>query len=150
MKIEEAIKQSHFADPYQRMVVNLIYTGNWIRDEQVRLLKPFGIRPQHFNILRILKGRYPEPVSPGEIRAVMIDKANDLTRLLDKLVKKGWIHREVCPMNRRKVDVRINGEGLEHLKEATKAIADLMTDIKKKITQKEADILGQLLDRIHS
>ncbi len=150
MKIEEAIKQRYFSDSYQRMIVNLIYTANWIRDEQVRLLKQFDIRPQHFNVLRILNGKHPHPVSPGEIREVMIDKANDLTRLLDKLEKKGWIERGLCPSNRRKMDVCINKEGQKQLKEATRAIDTLTTIIKKRITPKQATILGQLLDQIHS
>ena len=150
MKIEEAIRQARFSDPYQRMIVNLIYSGNWVRDEQVRLLKPFGILPQHFNVLRILKGKYPEPVSPGAIREVMIDKANDLTRLLDKLEKKGWIQRGLCPSNRRKMDVRITDAGIGLLEETTRALDGLMAGIKARVTAEEATVLGRLLDQVRT
>src|SRR5699024_7299000 len=112
MKIEKVIKQPGFLDDYQKVIVNLIYTGNWLRDEQISLLKPYGILPQHFNVLRILKGSHPRPVSPGSIKEVMIDKASDLTRLLDKLEQKKWVNRKLCRTNRRKMDVTISKEGM--------------------------------------
>lgn len=148
MKIEEAIKQSKFTDSYQKAIINLMYTGNWLRDEQVRLLKPHDILPQHFNVLRIIKGRYPEPVSPGEIKEVLIDKANDLTRLLDKLEKKGWVKRRLCPTNRRKMDVTLTTKGLKFIEESTASIEPFAKVIKGRISDKEAEIISKLLDKI--
>lgn len=148
MKIEEAIKQRHFDDNYQKMVVNLLYTANWARDEQVNIMKTFGILPQHYNALRIIRGKHPEPISPGEIKEVLIDKANDLTRLLDKLEKNKWIKRGLCPANRRKMDVTITSQGLKLLKEIDKPMQAYKNELKKKITDKEADTLTRLLDKL--
>lgn len=148
MKIEEAIKQSRFSDNYQKVIVNLIFTGNWIRDEQTRLLKQFDILPQHFNVLRIIKGRYPEPISPGEIKEVLIDKSNDLTRLLDKLERKGLIKRRLCPVNRRKMDITLTSKGIKLTEETTGSIEPFAKSLKGRITDKEAETLSKLLDKM--
>jgi DNA-binding MarR family transcriptional regulator len=148
MKIEEAIKQSRFDDSYTKAVINLQYTANWLRDEQVRLLKPYDILPQHFNALRIIKGRHPEPVSPGEIKEVLIDKANDLTRLLDKLEKKGLIRRRLCPSNHRKMDVNLTAKGIKLLEDTGKALMVPTRALKEQLTDKEAATLSRLLDKM--
>ncbi|GAA4318017.1 MarR family transcriptional regulator [Compostibacter hankyongensis] len=148
MKIEAAIRQTRFTDNYQKMVVNFVYTGNWLRDEQVKIFKAYGILPQHYNALRILKGRYPDPVSPGEIKAVMLDKANDLTRLLDKLVQKEMVQRRLCETNRRKMDVTITPKGLKLIEELEKPLGAFTQTLKKRLTDKEAAQLSRLLDKM--
>lgn len=148
MKLENDIKQSEFEDEYHRVVVNLIYSANWLRDEQVKLLKPYGLLPQHYNILRILKGKYPNPVSPGEIKAVMVDKANDLTRLLDKLVKKEMAVRNLCPHNHRKMDVSLTDKGVKLLEKMTLSLNTFQKEIKSRLSPKEANVLSDLLDKI--
>lgn len=148
MKIEEAIKQSRFSDNYQKVVVNMLYTGNWIRDEQTRQLKPFDLLPQHFNALRIIRGRHPSPVSPGEIKAVLIDKANDLTRLLDKLEKMGLIKRNLCPSNRRKMDITLTARGIKHLEEASAEMQAFSKRLKARITDKEAATMSRIMDKM--
>lgn len=148
MKIEKAIKQDRFIDNYQKVIVNLFYTANWIRDEQAKLMKAYDILPQHYNALRIIRGRYPDPISPGEIKEVLIDKANDLTRLLDKLEKKEWIIRRLCPANRRKMDITMTPNGLKLLQEIDKPMDRYVSEVKKRITDKEAATLSRLLDKL--
>lgn len=148
MKIEEAIKQRQFTDNYQKLIVDLFYTANWARDEQVKMMKAYGILPQHYNALRIIRGRSPEPISPGEIREVLIDKANDLTRLLDKLEKNKWIKRRLCPANRRRIDVIITSQGLKLLKEIDKPMKAFTNELKKRISDKEAEKVAHLLDKM--
>jgi DNA-binding MarR family transcriptional regulator len=48
-------------------MVNLIYTSNWIADSQMRLLKPFDLTLQQYNVLRILRGQHPSPVKVSDI-----------------------------------------------------------------------------------
>jgi DNA-binding MarR family transcriptional regulator len=148
VKIEEEIRQARFEDDYQRLIVNLLYTSNWMRDIQIQLLKPFDILPQHYNALRIIRGRHPQPVSPGEIKEVLIDKANDLTRLLDKLENKGLIKRVLCPTNRRKMDITITPKGHRLLEETSKSLNTLVKRVKANLTDKEAANLSKLLDKM--
>lgn len=129
-------------------MVNLIYTSNWFRDRQQSLFATFGIKRQHYNILRILKGKHPEALSPGEIKSVMLDKSPDLTRLVDKLYAKGYVKRRLCEHNRRKMDIVITQAGIGLLQKINKQLKTVSNEWKQKLTDKEAEQLSKLLDKI--
>jgi DNA-binding MarR family transcriptional regulator len=148
MQIEKAIKQSKFTDVHEKLVVNMLFTSNWLRDAQNSLLKQYDILPQHYNVLRILKGKHPDPSSPGYIKEVMIDKGNDVTRLLDKLVHKGLVKRSLCEENRRKMDVYITEKGLKILKDLEKPLQGYLAEIKNRISEQEAELMSSLLDKM--
>ncbi len=148
MNIQEEIKQSKFKTSHEKALVNLIYTSNWLRDLQLKEFSKFSIKPQHYNILRIVKGRSPKPISAGEIKEVMLDKAPDLTRLIDKLVAMKLINRQLCPENRRKMDITITKGGLELLKAIEPSNKRLLKDLRFKVSDKEAEKLSLLLDKI--
>ena len=150
MKLEEAIKQQVFEDNIEKAIVNIIYTYNWLRDAHTLILKPYGLLLQHFNILRILRGKYPEVLCPGEIKDVMLDKGNDVTRLIDKLVGMGLAERNLCETNRRKMDVRITAKGLELTDLLSHKIDLLSQGIKKVLTEEEAGVLSNLLDKMRN
>ena len=146
MKIENAIKQSSFANSYHKVLVNLIYTGNWIRDEQSKIFKEFDLLPQHYNVLRIIKGHMPAPIAPKDIKEVLIDKAGDLTRLIDKLEKMGYVRRNLCPSNRRQMDISMTQEGLALLAEIQTPLEKFTDKIEQHLSEQQAAALSDLLD----
>lgn len=148
MKIEEAIRQGRFSNNHQKAVINLIYTGNWLRDAHAVIFKKYNILPQHFNALRIIRGRHPHPVSAGEIKDVLLDKASDVTRLLDKLVKQGYVARQLCENNRRKMDITITPKGLRLLEELELPISEFYKELSSRLNEKEAELLSELLDKV--
>ena len=148
MRIEQAINQRKFKDEHHKMVVNLLYTGNWLRDALGANLKTYGLLPQHYNALRIIRGRHPEPVSAGSIKDVMLDKASDVTRLLDKLEKLDYVQRRLCPHNRRKMDINITPKGLRLLDELDEPMGNFYNDISERLTPEEAAQLSDLLDKV--
>lgn len=148
MKLEDAIKQKKFDDKIEKAIVNVIFTYNWLRDEHTLILKPYGLLLQHFNILRILRGRYPDIMCPGEIKEVMLDKGNDVTRLIDKLVSMGLAERKLCESNRRKMDVCITHKGLDLVKELSAKIENFSSRIKNEFAENEAELLSSLLDKM--
>ena len=148
MKIEQAINQRKFKDDYHKIVVNLLFTGNWLRDALGANLKEHGLLPQHYNALRIIKGRHPEPVSAGDIKEVMLDKASDVTRLLDKLEKLEYVQRRLCPHNRRKMDINITPQGLKLLSDVDVLMDTFYDDLADRITADEAAVLSDLLDKV--
>lgn len=150
MSIEEDIKQRTFKTNLEKAVVNILYTYNWLRDRSQTTYKPYGIKMQHYNVLRILKGKHPEAVSPGEIKEVMLDKAPDLTRLLDKLVDMQLVDRQLCPQNRRRMDVTITTSGLDLLELLTREQEKLNKNIAERLSEQEAGQLSNLLDKIRS
>ena len=148
MKIQEAIKQSSFKSNIDMAIVNLLFTSNWLRDHQKTFFANYDIKNQHYNVLRILRGRYPDAASPGEIKEVMLDKSPDLTRLIDKLVKQGLVERFMCEENRRKVDVFITDKGLSQLKDIDHAMKKASGVWSDKLSEDEAGQLSELLDKL--
>lgn len=147
MDIGEVIKQSSFADNRIKSQINLIYTYNWLRDQHAPVFKRHGILVQHFNVMKIVKGRHPEPTNPGHIIDVMLDKKRDLTRLIDKLVDKGLLDRRTCPTNRRKVEVFITDHGLQ-LTDAIEKELNVVDAQINRLSEDEAGLLSDLLDKM--
>ncbi|MFC2175598.1 MarR family winged helix-turn-helix transcriptional regulator [Bacteroidota bacterium] len=148
MKIKDAIKQKSFESSMQKAVINLEYTSNWFRDSQNQSFKPYGILPQHFNVLKILKGKHPALVSPSYIKEVMLDKSPDLTRLVDKLVQKGWASRQQCEQNRRMVEIGLTAKGIKILETISQQVKDTSVNLENRLTDKEANQLSNLLDKL--
>ena len=97
MKIEEEIKQPKFRSTHQKALLILLYTASWVQGNQQHFFRSFKITAQQFNILRILKGQHPSAISATEIKSRMLDKNSDVSRLLDRLVRKNLITKTTCP-----------------------------------------------------
>jgi len=145
MRIEDEIKQSKFRDAYQRAVVNLIYTANWVQNRNQEFFKPFGITAAQFNILRILRGQHPESISATEIKSRMLDKNSDVSRMLVRLIAKGLVLKRVCPKDKRAFDVLITDDGLELLGLIDKHQAQ--HEQFSSVSEEEATYLSDLLDK---
>lgn len=147
MKIEEEIKTSGFDSVYSKAMINLFYTSNWFRDLHKSIFKKYQLLPQHYNVLRIVNGRYPDPVSPSEIKQVMLDKGPDVTRLVDKLVKMNLADRCQNEENRRVIEIRISDRGRALLPKMTNEIRTMVHE-HFGLTDKEAHDLSDLLDKM--
>lgn len=146
-RIEEEIRQTKFTSVQQKAVVNLIFTSNWLQAKQSGFFKAFGITGQQYNILRILKGQYPQSISGTDIKARMLDRNSDVSRLLDRLVAKKLISKTTCPKDKRASDVLITDEGLALLAEINKTDDQ---DSVLGLTNEEARMLSDLLDKARS
>lgn len=149
MKIEEEIKQSNFMSAQHKALVNVLFTGNWLRDLMAEAFKDADITPQQFNVLRILKGKHPEPLCAGQVKEVMLDKNPDLTRLCDRLMEKGFIKRITCSDNRRKVLLSITEKGMEML-DSMNPILEKQLGIFGDLSSDESLALSDLLDKFRS
>jgi DNA-binding MarR family transcriptional regulator len=145
MKIEDEIKQSKFKNPYQKAVINLLFTSSWLQGKHQDYFKSFGITNQQFNILRILKGQYPKSTSATEIKSRMLDKNSDVSRLLDRLTAKKLIRKQVCPNDKRAADITIAEAGLTILKELESRQSEI--DGVLNLSEEEAKQLSNLLDK---
>ncbi len=147
MTLEEEIKQSKFRNEFQKLAINLIYTYGWVAKKHSVIMKDFDITPAQFNILRILRGQYPNPASVNLLKERMLDKMSDASRLVDRLIKKKLVDRNVCPEDRRKVNVIITQAGLDLLKQID-TLDNQFDNIFKNLTEKEAKKLNELLDKL--
>lgn len=136
--------KSKFANSKVKALINIKYTANWLNSKEVEFFKPYGLSPQQYNILRILRGA-GEPTKVQVIKERMVERAPNATRLMDKLCDKKLIERVRCEHDRRVVYISIVNKGLELLETIDKNI-DI--DFIENLTETEAAQLSDLLDKI--
>ncbi len=147
MRIEDEIKSS-FPDVYQKTMVNIYYTANWLNYKNAQLLKEYGLSIQQYNILRILRGAQ-KPCSILTLTQRMLDKSSNASRLVDKLKQKKLVSRVTNKQDRRAVLVSITDKGLELLKE----LDDKMKQFSKTIchiSDEKLQELNMLLDELRN
>ncbi len=147
MAIGDVIKQKKFPNVYVKTEINMLYTASWIENHNNKFFKPFDISMQQYNVLRILRGQYPDPVMLSLITDRMIDRMSNATRLVEKLRLKGLVSRELNAENRRQVDILITEEGLQLLKEIDAVFVQLEEKYRR-LTEEEAETLNNLLDKM--
>lgn len=147
MKLEEELKQEKFQSEHQKAMLNILFTSNWLESDSTRVLKPFDISSQQYNVLRILKGQGENAISVNNIMSRMIDKMSNASRLVEKLRKKKFIERVICDYDRRQVDVKITKRGLDLLQDADREMLKI-SDITSKISNEEAKKLSDILEKI--
>ena len=147
MRIEDEIKQKQFTSEFQKLWINILYTGNWMNSKSIKAFKPFGISPQQYNVLRILKGQQSKAISVNDIMSRMLDKNSNASRLVDKLKQKGLVKREVCENDRRQMDIAITEKGLRLIEEIEKN-ASGFEKIETLINEEEARMVNEILDKL--
>jgi DNA-binding MarR family transcriptional regulator len=146
MELEKEI-QTKFENDYHKIVVNTIYTYSWLSDLLKKRLEKHQITLQQFNILRILRGQYPNPATINLLKERMLDKMSDASRIVERLVQKGLVTRCVNQKDRRAVDIVINDKGLEILKKLDPVITPIDI-LKSNLNEAEAKQLNLLLDKL--
>ena len=146
MSIDNEINQKTFRNEHQKAFINLVYTYNWITERSRPIFERYDITSQQFNILRILRGA-AEPLSTMQIRQRMLDKMSDTSRLVDRMIKKGFVKKVVCKADKRLVDITITDKGKELLVQMDQCEED-MDAIMKNISVEQAVSLNQLLDAL--
>jgi DNA-binding MarR family transcriptional regulator len=146
MDIGQELKSS-FNSEIQKAHVNILFSAAWLRSRLLRLTKSFGLTPEQYNVLRILRGSHPNSLCVKNITGRMIDRNSNTTRIIDKLERKNLAKRVPSKMDRRELEIYITEEGLA-----------LLTAIDNQFTvhdpngsglsDKEAVLLSNLLDKM--
>jgi DNA-binding MarR family transcriptional regulator len=147
MELEKEIKQTNFHSDMQKMVVNLLFTASWVAYQHSELLKPHGITIQQYNVLRILRGQYPEPATVHLIQERMLDKMSNASRLVERLRQKGYVERRQCPNDRRSVDILITPTGLKLLEKLDVELQNWEGNLNT-LNPSEIQTLNRLLDKL--
>lgn len=149
MSLEQDIRQTKFRNEYHKAIINIVFTYNWTMERQKALFDTENITPQQFNILRILRGSAPNPISPLQIRERMLDKMSDTSRIVDRLILKGLANKKTNLTDKRLVDISITDAGLDVLKRLDFK-NDEMDAILGKLNEEEIKTLNMLLDKIRN
>lgn len=147
MGIEDQIKTSRFQDGWHKAIINILFTNNWLSNVLEDRASKKCITLQQFNVLRILRGQYPNPASNATIRERMISSTPDISRLIERIVAKGLVTRTKNKADKRAVDLLITEKGLQLLDEL-EADMNLSTMLSENISEDEAQLLSNLLDKL--
>ena len=150
MKIEEEIKSTIPLDNSKKIILNVLYTQNTINDKFHEVLKPFDISGEQYNVLRILRGQKGNPANMCMIQERMLARTSNTTRLVDKLLLKDLVTRNVCPENRRKIEVSITQKGLAVLTDLDPKVVEHENYFSKNLSTEELEQLNILLEKFRN
>jgi DNA-binding MarR family transcriptional regulator len=149
VRLEDEIKQSHFKSEHHKLMINLLFTTSWLQRMQSSFLRPHDITIEQYNILRILRGAKGEKLSLNDVSSRMIDRASNTSRLIDKLVNKKWVIRNICPNDRRQSELLITDKGLEILSNLQGPIDEIIEQFSF-ISVSDTKKFNQVLDEIRN
>ena len=132
---------------FKKIILNIIYTQNVVADKFNEVIKPYDLSSEQYNVLRILRGQKGRPANMCIIQERMLSKNSNTTRLIDKLLLKELVTREVCPENRRKIEVLITNKGLELLKILDPKVLEYENQFADNLSTIEKAQLNTLLEK---
>ena len=144
----EAIIKTATLPPRRRTMIHLMLVNNRIGEAMAQTLKPFGLSMQQFNVLRILRGQKGQPANMRTLNERMVSKMSNTTRLVDKLIAKGLVRRNVCPENRRKVEIFLTDTGKEQLEDMSAAVDAQEHALMENFSDDDLRRLNELLELI--
>ncbi|RKN78346.1 MarR family winged helix-turn-helix transcriptional regulator [Ulvibacterium marinum] len=147
MNVEEIIKTDQSIALNSRTIIHFMLVNNKISEEISTALKPYDVSLQQFNVLRILRGQKGKPANLSTLNDRMVTKMSNTTRLVDKLLSKGYANRKTCPSNRRKVEITITKRGEKELKKMDLAMNKAERKILQNFNQKELEQLNTLFNK---
>jgi len=147
MKIEDEIKSTVELDIAKKVILNVMYTQNIVSDKFSELMKPYDLSGEQYNVLRILRGQKGVPANMCLIQDRMIAKSSNTTRLIDKLLLKELVTRNICPENRRKMEVTITEKGLQLLTELDPKVNEHEQFFAANLNVDELNQLNELLEK---
>lgn len=147
MNVEKIIKTDKKIPLEKRTLIHIELVNRKLNDTVTLALKPYDVSIQQFNVLRILRGQKGKPANLGTINERMVTKMSNTTRLVDKLLLKGYVERTTCETNRRKIEIYITSDGKKALEKMDIVMSDTEEKLVKKFSEKELELLNNLLDK---
>jgi DNA-binding MarR family transcriptional regulator len=133
-QLQEELKQIRpWRSPSEEGAVAILKTADALRRFYTDVLRRFGVTPAQFNVLRIVRGAGPDGIATLDVASRLIERAPGITLMMDRLVKKGWLHRQRAERDRRQVRCRLTASG-----------AKLLTAIDPAIDRADARALASL------
>lgn len=149
MNVEEKIKSTVNLAPKQRTIIHLSLICNSINDQLNKALKAYDVSIEQFNVLRILRGQKGVAIAMKDINERMVSKMSNTTRLVDKLVNKRFVTRNICPENRRKMEILITDLGASQLQQMDMVVEQTHSKILEELSDVDIQTLNTLLNKFN-
>lgn len=149
MKIEQAIQSTKFKSGVHKAILNILYTAWWLKTVTSKELKEFGLTHEQYNVLRILKGKYPEQMCVRDIACRMIEKSSNVPRIIDRLELKKMVKRSTSALDKRETVITLTESGIKLLEECSEVVTGIMENAIC-VNEEEAMNLNCLLEKVRS
>lgn len=146
MRLQKELKNSKIENVFQQTLVNITFTYHWENQNLKAILHPYSITQQQHNVLRILLDQYPKPCTINLLKSKILDQMSDTSRIVDRLIQKGFVFKTVNAHDKRAVDIIISDKGLALLRKLDQEV-DFTSARNSKLTIEEAKQLNFLLDK---
>jgi DNA-binding MarR family transcriptional regulator len=147
--LKRRIAQTKFESPIQEATLNLLVAADCLRKQIEAICTPAGISIGQYNVLRILRGAHPDGHSRAEILRRMLERAPDVTRLVDRLEKEGLAERDRSQADRRLSLTRITAKGLNLLKTLEPAVQESQRLMGRRVGRRDCLELSRICERIY-
>jgi hypothetical protein len=147
MKLEEVLKTTKFRDAKHKATLNILYTAYWLKSHVSVVLKKNDLTLEQYNVLRILKGKYPERMCVKDIGSRMIEKSSNVPRIIERLVKKNIVERTVSTQDKRETLIHITERGIELLEKTNAIILEIESGLIG-VNEEEATELNNILEKL--
>jgi len=147
VKLEVVIQSNKFKNEVQKAGLNILYTAWWLKTVTSRELKKFGLTHEQFNVLRILKGKYPDQMCVRDIASRMIEKSSNVPRIIDRLELKRLVMRSTSMVDKRETVITLTDNGIAILIKCNEKV-NLLYDDLFAIDNEEALTLNDLLEKV--
>lgn len=148
--LSRRLKQESFEGPGQRALLNILVTADHLRRQMEGVCSEHGITNTQYNVLRILRGVHPNGHPRCEISDRLIEKAPDVTRLIQRLEKQGYVEKFTPKEDRRVAMSRVTRKGLALLEKMQKDIDRFDSSLESRFSRAELDRLSQICESIYS
>jgi len=147
VKLEQAIQSTKFKNEVHKAGLNILYTAWWLKTQMSKELKEFGLTHEQYNVLRILKGKYPDQMCVRDIACRMIEKNSNVPRIIDRLEIKKLVKRSTSALDKRETVITLTQGGITLL-EASTVVLNKILDESLVITEQDALALNGLLEKV--
>ena len=150
MTLSDLLRQDRFPSPAEEAVLSILVTANWVTSELAKTMAPFGVSPPQYNLLRIVRGQHPERPTCSDIKARLLDRTPDVTRLVERLQKAGLVQRHRSDRDRRTVEVSLTDAGHDVLRRLDPLVDAAVDRIMHHVAPDEQEALSSLLERMRT
>jgi len=147
VKLEVVIQSNKFKNEVHRAGLNILYTAWWLKTVTSKELKKFGLTHEQFNVLRILRGKYPDLMCVRDIASRMIEKSSNVPRIIDRLELKKLVMRSTSVIDKRETVITLTDNGIAVLLKCNAKVDTLFDDLFA-IDNEEALTLNILLEKV--
>lgn len=149
MALEQDLVLKKFSTDIEKLIINIMFTSSWLSVNHSRLFRKYNLTNEQYNVLRILRGQCPNACSLTLVAERMIEKSSNCSRIIDKLVTKKLVTRELSNYDKRIIDITITEQGLQLLTSIDIPLSDYQSSLNL-LNKDEIEQVNTILDKFRN